>query len=146
MTIVVEKKTYKSFVSLRMLDSYKVVSIIFLIYYSTAGRASYIYLDKLHFLFDLLMCKKELTELPKLTLPPWKIDRELKNILIVLTQNKLIEQSYDDNKVRYSLTETGNKQVHEMLNIPELALVATKANTLSSSLTNSVFKKSKVIF
>lgn len=146
MTIYVEKRPYKSFVSLRMLDSYKVISIILLIYYSTTGKANYIYLDKLHFLFDLLMCKQELTNTPKLTLPPWKIDRELKNILIVLTKNMLIEQSCDGNKVRYSLTETGNEKANAILSVPELTLVSTRAKMLASSVSTAAFKKSTVTF
>ncbi|MCS0539232.1 hypothetical protein NXY55_04385 [Aeromonas veronii] len=94
------------------------------------------------------MCNKDLKGLPKLTLPPWGIDKELKNILIILTNNLLIEQSYDKNgnKVRYSLTELGNEKTNEILSIPELLLVADKAKSLASSVNTTVFKKSKVIF
>lgn len=146
MTIYVEKKVYKSFVSPRMLDSYRVSSILLLIEHSTSGAANYIYLDKLHFLFDLLICDQEFVGFPKFTIPPWNIDKELKNTLIVLTQNQLIEQSYDKTKVRYSLTKKGKLKVEEIKNVEELMQVNNKAKKLAISVKTSAFKKSKVIF
>lgn len=146
MTIYVEKKAYKTFVSPRMLDSYRISAILLLIDHSTSGAAKYIYLDKLHFLFDLLICDQEFSGFPKFTIPPWNIDKELKNTLIILAQNQLIEQSYDSNKVRYSLTLKGNLKVEEIKSVEELFLVNKKAENLAISVKTSAFKKSKVIF
>ncbi|MDP2592735.1 hypothetical protein Q8W41_24970 [Vibrio splendidus] len=146
MTIYIEKKAYKSFVHPRMLDSYRISAILLLINHSTSGSAKYIHLDKLHFLFDLFICDQEFIGFPKFTIPPWNIDKELKNTLIVLTKNKLIEQSYDSNKVRYSLSPTGKFKVEEIKNIPELSLINIKSEKLATSVKTSAFKKAKVIF
>lgn len=147
MTIHVEKRPYKNFVSPRMLESYRITSILLLIYYSTSiGKAKYIHFDKLHFLFDLLMCKQDIVGQPKLTLPPWKIDQELKKTLIVLSQSKLIDPSFYGIKVRYSLTNEGYIKATEILDVPELHMVSEKAKSLALSVSTSTFEASKVIF
>lgn len=146
MTIHVEKRPYKNFVSPRMLESYRITSILLLIYYSTSGRAKYIHFDKLHFLFDLLMCKQDIVGQPKLTLPPWKVDQELKKMLIVLSQSKLISPSFYGTKVRYSLTKEGYIKATEILDVPELHMVSVKAKSLALSVPTSTFEASKVIF
>ncbi|ASG04259.1 hypothetical protein [Vibrio anguillarum] len=146
MTIYIEKKEYKAFVTPRMLDGYRISVILLLIDSSISGSTKYIYLDKLHFLFDLLICDQEFVGFPKFTIPPWNIDKELKNILIILTKNNLIEQSYDGNKVRYSLTKKGNYKVEEIKSVDELSLVIEKAEKLATSVKTSAFNKSKVIF
>lgn len=129
-----------------MLDSYRISVILLLVGNSTTGNSKYIYMDKLHFLFDLLICDQEFNGFPKFTIPAWSIDKELKNILIVLTRNKLIEQSYDKNKVRYSLTEKGRFKVEKIKNVDELFLVNKKAEKLATSVKTTEFQKSKVIF
>ncbi|EPQ9965687.1 TPA: hypothetical protein I7793_17460 [Vibrio vulnificus] len=145
MSIYIEKRPYTSFISVRKLDSFQISAILFLIAHSTSGRAKYIYLDKLHFLFDLLICDQDLSKLPKFTIPPWNIDRELKNKLIILVKNEIVCQSYEKNKVRYSLTDKGLNKVYELNGIEELSLLNSKAEALSGT-TTKTFEKSKVIF
>ncbi|MFZ3441458.1 hypothetical protein [Vibrio harveyi] len=145
MTIYIEKRPYTSFLSPRKLDSFQIAAIIFLISYSTSGRAKYIYLDKLHFLFDLLICDQDFSSLPKFTIPPWNIDKELKNKVIVLVKNEIICQSYDNNKVRYSLTEKGLKKFDELIEIEELSILSSKAEVLANT-TTKTFERSKVIY
>lgn len=129
-----------------MLDSYRIAVILLLIGHSTSGQAKYIYMDKLHFIFDLLICDQEFNGLPKFTIPPWNIDKELKSTLIVLTKNQLIEQSYDKNRVRYSLTEKGKIKVEKIKKVEELFLVNKKTENLAISIKTTAFQKSKVIF
>ncbi|EID4337219.1 hypothetical protein LB045_002723 [Vibrio vulnificus] len=145
MTIYIEKRPYTNFISPRKLDSFQIAVIIFLIAYSTSGRAKYIYLDKLHFLFDLLICDQDFSSLPKFTIPPWNIDKELKNKVIVLVKNEIICQSYDNNKVRYSLTEKGLKKFDELIEIEELSILSSKAEVLANT-TTKTFERSKVIY
>ncbi|OZS42198.1 hypothetical protein, partial [Photobacterium sanguinicancri] len=145
MSIHIEKRPYTSFISPRKLDSFQITAIIFIIAHSTSGRAKYIYLDKLHFLFDLLICDQDFTKLPKFTIPPWNIDKELKNKIIVLAKNEIICQSYDKNKVRYSLTNKGLAKFHELMEIEELSVLNSKSEVLAST-TTKTFEKSKVIF
>ncbi|TOO49562.1 hypothetical protein CGH35_25060, partial [Vibrio parahaemolyticus] len=68
--------------------------------------------------------------LPKFTIPPWNIDKELKNKVIVLVKNEIICQSYENNKVRYSLTEKGLKKFDELIEIEELSILSSKAEVL----------------
>ncbi|HAS6021521.1 TPA: hypothetical protein ACGUVV_004097 [Vibrio vulnificus] len=145
MTIYIEKRPYTNFISPRKLDSFQIAVIIFLIAYSTSGRAKYIYLDKLHFLFDLLICDQDFSSLPKFTIPPWNIDKELKNKVIVLVKNEIICPSYDNNKVRYSLTEKGLKKFDELIEIEELSILSSKAEVLANT-TTKTFERSKVIY
>ncbi|HHX8703891.1 TPA: hypothetical protein ACVO35_004894 [Vibrio alginolyticus] len=145
MTIYIEKRPYTSFLSPRKLDSFQIAVIIFLIAHSTSGRAKYIYLDKLHFLFDLLICDQDFSNFPKFTIPPWNIDRELKNKVIVLVKNDIICQSYDNNKVRYTLTEKGLSKFNDLINIEELSTLNSKAEALAST-TTKTFERSKVIY
>lgn len=146
MTIYIEKKSYKSFLSPRSLDSFQITSILLLIKYSTSGRASYIYLDKLYFLFDLMICDQQFVGFPKFTIPPWNIDKELKHKLIILTKNNFVVQSYDGNKVRYSLTDKGMQKIVEIENIGEFSVLNEKAKKLAVLVTTTMFEKSKVIF
>ncbi|RUO33321.1 hypothetical protein CWE14_08895 [Aliidiomarina soli] len=146
MKIFIEKKSYNSFISLRDLSGFQVASIILLIDHSTSKAADYIYLDKLHFLFDLLICDRTFNGFPKLTIPPWSIDKELKNKLIVLSRNEIVEQSNDSGKVRYSLTDKGRSKVESIRNIEELASIDSKARELALASSTKMFKNSKVIF
>ncbi|QFI37036.1 hypothetical protein FR932_03925 [Moritella marina ATCC 15381] len=146
MRIFIEKKSYRSFVSSRSLGSFQVAVLLFIIHHSTSGRANYIYLNKLHFLFDLVICEEEFSGFPKFTIPPWNIDKDLKNKIIVLVKNELIEQTYDGNKVRFALTEKGNENVLLMNEIRELSIINEKIINLSKSVTTTIFDKSKVIF
>ena len=102
-------------------------------------------LDKLHFLFDLLICDQEFSSLPKFTIPPWNIDKELKNKVIVLVKNEIICQSYDNNKVRYSLTGKGLEKLNELIKIEELSVLSSKAEALANT-TTKTFERSKVIY
>lgn len=145
MTIYIEKRPYTSFISPRKLDSFQIAAIIFLIAHSTSGRANFIYLDKLHFLFDLLLCNQDFSSFPKFTIPPWSIDRELKNKLIVLVKNDIICHSFDQNKVRYSLTEKGLNKFYELIKIEELNTLNSKSEVLAST-TKKTFERSKVIY
>lgn len=145
MTIYIEKRPYTSFLSARKLDSFQIAAIIFLIAHSTSGRANYIYLDRLHFLFDLLICDQDFSNYPKFTIPPWSIDRELKNKIIILVKNEIIIQSFDKNKVRYSLNEKGLIKFNELINVEELATLNTKAELLANT-TKKTFERSKVIY
>ncbi|MDB1123403.1 hypothetical protein [Vibrio algarum] len=146
MSILIKKLSYKSFISARGLDSFQIASILMLIAYSTNGRANYIYINKLHFLFDLLICDQTLDGFPKFTIPPWNIDKDLKNKLIVLSKNGLICESFEQNKVRYSLTDEGFNIVQQFEQIEELSTIRDKAQTLASTTTKTMFEKSKVIF
>jgi predicted transcriptional regulator len=145
MTIYIEKLPYTSFISPRRLDSFQIAAIIFLIAHSTSARANYIYLDKLHFLFDMLICDQDFSNFPKFTIPPWNIDKELKNKVIILVRNDIISQSYDGNKVRYSLTEKGLSKFNEFIEVEELSTLSAKAKVLAST-TKKTFERSKVIY
>ncbi|MGR5050739.1 hypothetical protein ACPV3P_18620 [Photobacterium damselae] len=144
--IKIEKKQYKNFLSPRALDSYKITAILLIIRHSTSSRARYIYLDKLYFLFDLVICDQKFSGFPKFTIPPWDIDKDLKNKIIVLVKNGIIEQSYDKNKVRYSLTEQGSKKVIEIQCIDEFSTMNDKIKTLANDIKTNAFEKSRIIF
>ncbi len=150
MTISIEKKSFRTFINPRSLDSYRITSIILLIGYTKTNRESqvkrYIYLDKLHFMFDLLLCDQEFKGLPKFMIPPWSIDKELKKLLIILVQNDIVEQSHSGNKVRYSLTEKGDLTLSKIEKIEELTSLIDRVKNLCKSVKTNEFEKSKVIY
>lgn len=145
MTIHIEKKPFQSFISLRELDNYKVVLILMLIHHSTSGRASFVFLDKLHFLFDLAICNRTYKGLPKYTIPPWKVDNELKKKLIVLTQNDIILQC-NKAKVRYSLSEKGQSSLKSILEVEDFHKLNDKVAELCKNISTSEFEKSRIVF
>lgn len=145
MTIYIEKKSFKNFISLRELDNYQVVLVLFIIHHSTTGKASYVYLDKLHFLFDLAICNRNYREYPKYTIPHWKVDKELKRKLIILTNNDIILQCNKE-KVRFSLSEKGNNFLKSILEVDDFYKLNTKIAELCNSISHSDFEKSRSIF
>jgi len=146
MTIHIEKKSFQSFISLRELDNYQVVLVLMLIHHSTSGAARYIHMDKLHFLFDLAICNRSYQGLPKFTIPPWKVDNELKRKLIILTKNNIILQSNKDNKVRFSLSEKGKSNLKNVLEIENFHNLNNKIAELCKNISTSNFEKSRIVF
>jgi hypothetical protein len=145
MTIHIEKKAYKSFINLRELDNYQVVLVLLLIHHSTRGRSSYIHLDKLHFLFDLAICNRNYIGYPKYTIPPWKVDKELKHKLILLTKNHVIAQC-NKTTVRYSLTKKGDSMVMPILAIENFHELNNRVIELCNNISTADFEKSRIVF
>ncbi|WP_251604194.1 hypothetical protein [Pseudoalteromonas sp. NCCP-2140] len=146
MTIHIEKKPFQSFINLRELDNYQVVLVLMLIHHSTSGSARYIHMDKLHFLFDLAICNRSYNGLPKFTIPPWKVDNELKRKLILLSQNSIILQSNINNKVRFSLSEKGESSLKNILEIESFHSLNNKIAELCKNISTSNFEKSRIVF
>ncbi|MGU5682140.1 hypothetical protein [Aeromonas allosaccharophila] len=146
MKIEIEKRNASELISPRGLSSYQVSIILLIVYYSTSGRSKYIYLDKLHCLFDLALCKRNVANLPKFTLPTWSIDRELKNKIIILVQNGILLQDQDNNKkVRYSLSNNGGELVNKIISIEQFENIRNFVENISNNLPTSDFEKSRVI-
>ncbi|PSV95189.1 hypothetical protein [Photobacterium iliopiscarium] len=144
MKIEIIKYDSSNLLSIRNLSSYQVVIILFIVHYSTnEGKAKYIFLDKLYFIFDLVLCKKKLTGLPRFTIPTWKVDKELKNKLIILSRNNILSQTQISKKVRYSLTEYGNDMVKDLLQIEELESIKHVIQAISK-ISTSDFENSRV--
>ena len=146
MTIKIEKSDASELISVRSLSTYQVAVLISIVHYSTSGTAKYIYLDKLHFIFDLVLCKRGVDDLPKLTIPSWKIDKELKNKIIILVTNEILIQDSDSNKkVRFRLSDKGQSIYDGIYQIEDLSKTIKFIENICSSISTAVFSKSRVL-
>ncbi|WP_052024629.1 hypothetical protein [Photobacterium leiognathi] len=145
MKIEIIKSDSSDLLSIRNIGSFQIVIILLIVHFSTLStKSKYIYMDKLYFLFDLSLCNRKTTGMLKFTIPTWKVDKELKNKLIILIKNDILIQSESNKKVRYSLSDYGNCIVNKLIEINEFddLINMIKAN---SKISNSDFEKSKVV-
>lgn len=146
MIIEIEKSDASELISVRSLSTYQVAVLILIVHYSTSCSAKYIYLDKLHFIFDLVLCKRGINDLPKLTIPSWKVDKELKNKIIILVTNKILIQDSDNNKkVRFRLSDVGQSLYEEIYRIEDLSKTIKFIEDICLNISTAAFSKSRVL-
>ena len=143
--INITKANYPEIINSRTSSQINLMLILLIVFHAEKGNSKYITMNKLAYIYDLILCDKDKQKMPKQKVSPWIFSRTIKKIVIQLLTNNLIDSNVASVPIRFSITEQGRSFVNKIKTEKSFEELNSRAFLAFSSMPEVDMKIAKVI-